>query len=273
MNSIRAGQFLLDCLSITLVCRLLQLRLHSVYRVFCFFLLFEVLASVIFFAEEYLHDPRLDYRITWIVIEIMGWCLSLWTIFALLRALLARLPGILRFSRRVLAGVTALCIALALISARPEMSSGGLVRPSDPVSKIMGSVILTDRLIATVVVLVLLAISVFVLWFPIRLPRNLAVFTIGFVIYFGSKTALLLVPSFWRHPLPPVIGIINTFLLSCALAYWLLNIRANGEKSTVTLGHRWRSQDQDRLLLQLQTLNETLVRATGHKPTPATSYR
>jgi hypothetical protein len=253
-------------LSLVLIFRLLQLRLSSVYRVLCLLLFSEVLYSIVFYVEAYLRDPRLDYRVTWVTLQAVEWILFFWTVYALLRALLARLPGILKFSRWLLTGVTVLCASVAMASGYGEFSSGGLIHGKKAVVKAMAMAIAIDRVVATVILLVILSILIFILWFPIRMPRNLAIFTIGLVIYFSSKTASLLVQSFWEHHLSSQIGLLNVFLLSSVVAYWLYGIRARGETISVTLGHSWRSQDQQRLFVQLETLNETLSRASARKP-------
>src|SRR5207248_9007058 len=91
-----------DVLSIVLIVRLLSLRLHHVYRIFCAFLVFDIVSSLIGLGEHWFHNPRFDYRITWITLSIIGWILSLCLVYGLVQAILLGLPAILRFSRKPL---------------------------------------------------------------------------------------------------------------------------------------------------------------------------
>ena len=118
-------------LAMLLIVRLLILRLHSVYRVFCAFLLFDLLTSLITFVETVLHNPRFDYRLTWIAFEVVSWILSLWMVYALLEAILANLPGILRFSRKLLNVTFLVALFVTILTAKPEYAAWGVSGPDN----------------------------------------------------------------------------------------------------------------------------------------------
>src|SRR5579884_3542465 len=115
-----------DVLSLALVIRIAMLGLHSAYRIFCAFLLFEVVSESFFLIERSTAlDKLLDYRVTWLVVLTISWVLSIWMVYQLLRMILAKLPGVLRFSQRVLKIAFPLSVVVALLTAGPEYIASG----------------------------------------------------------------------------------------------------------------------------------------------------
>src|SRR5579875_999007 len=95
-------QLISDGLACLLICRLVLLRLHAVYRVFCCFVVFDLISSGVAFVELAAFNSEPAYRITWTGLRVVAWMLSRWMVDALLDAVLANLPGILKFSRKLL---------------------------------------------------------------------------------------------------------------------------------------------------------------------------
>ena len=242
-----------------LIVRLSVLRLRSVYRVFCVFLAFELLASFITLFEALAQNPRFDYRLTWIGLRIIAWILSLWMVYALLEAALATLPGILRFSRRLLNSTFVVAIAIALVTVKPEYSA--LSAPAGPIQRAVRITFELERIISMTALLALIAILAFVLWFPVQMPRNLAVFSVGFLIYFAAKTGLLLAYTFWSPQSADLFSNAVIFILAACFAYWTFFINSAGEKAPVRMGHSWHLSEQQRLLSQLEAMNSALARA------------
>jgi hypothetical protein len=258
------AQLTSDVLSAVLIVKLLSLRLHSVYRIFCYFLVFDLFASLISFTEAYIHNPRLDYRITWICLRVVAWILSLSMVYALLNAVLVTFPGVLRLSRRLL-NVTLIAVGvLALVTANLDSSisgsSGFLSNFVDPIGKAVRATLDVERAICSVALLMLVVVLTFILWFPVPLPRNLAMFSFGFVVYFAAKTGLLLTRGWWSRESFRVVSDTVPFILAGCYACLIMFITQRGETTPVKLGHSWQSQDQDRLLAQLESMNAALLR-------------
>ncbi len=262
MNWTRIAFGVSDVFSIALVIRLIVLRLHNLYRIFCAFLVFQVisesLAMIVRFSSL---DSFVDYRLLWLITMLGSWVLTIWIVYALLRAILAKLPGILRFSRRVLNTVLALSFFIALISAKPEYVASGAAGQHSSIAYAVSVGLILERLVATIAVLTLLLTLAFILWFPVTMPRNLAVFSIGFIVYFTAKTALLLIHSFWLHHSISIVNNSVTFILSVCLVYWIIFLNEKGEDVPVTIGHRWHSSRETELLNNLESLNAALARA------------
>ena len=249
-------------LSVALVCRLIKLRLYNVYGVFCAFLVFEVASTTLAFLVRFssLYN-YLDYRVFWIGLRVGPWFLSIWMVYALLNAILANYPGILLTSRRVLNGVVPLSLVLAILTARPEYLAFGTSSSNSLIERTVVVAIVLERVISTIALLVLLLMLLFILWFPVQMPRNLAIFSVGFVIYFSAKTSLLLIRTFLPHQgMDFLTNGVNIILCACLLC-WLFFLNRSGELAPVTLGHSWHRNQQEKLISDLESINTALARA------------
>lgn len=252
-------QYISDGLALALAIRLLLLRLHTVYRVFCAFLLFDLFSSAVFFLTTY--AMRADYWLAWIVMRPVAWILSLWMVYALLDAILANLPGILRLSRKILNVAFAAALLIALLTAEPEYSASRLAASTVTARRAMAAVFVMERVISMAALLVLLVVAAFILWFPVQMPRNLAVFSIGFVVFFATRTGLLLVHTYWLGANPHILSAANSLALATCCAYWLTLINPAGETTPVRIGHSWGPAEQGRLAGQLEAMNAALLRS------------
>jgi hypothetical protein len=150
---------------------------------------------------------------------------------------------------------------LAALSFSPEYTASGLSTLPNRIDHALGIAIVLERVIATIALLVFTAILAFVLWFPVQMPRNLAVFSVGLVFYFATNVALLLFHSYFAHHSSRLVNSGLNLVLSACYVYWGLLIRADGEKVTVRMGHSWRKHEQKRLIGQLEALNAALLNA------------
>jgi hypothetical protein len=261
MSVTSIGQYLSDGLAIALIIRLLALRLHSVYRVFCAFLIVDLFSSLVFLLEKSAY-LRLDYRLTWMTIRPIIWILCLWMVYALLDAMLGNLPGILRISRKLLNFAFVAALILAFFTGFPEYSASSLSGSGSAIERGVGATFVIERVIFMAAVLVLFAILAFILWFPVQMPRNLAVFSIGFAVYFSTITALLLINTYWPHTDLRLVSDIATFTLAACYLYWLIFINRAGETRPVRMGHSWGREEQQRLIGELEAMNAALLRAS-----------
>ncbi len=262
MNWARTAFVLTDVLSVTLVFRLVTLRLHSVYRVFCAFLLFQIVTESLVIIERFLDpDGFIDYRLVWLASRLGSWILSIWMVYALLQAILANYPGILRASRRVLNSALPMSLLAAGLTALPEYLAAGAARADSRIDYLVNLALIFERVVSTIALLIMLLMLIFILWFPVKMPRNLAIFSVGFVLYFTAKTVLLLLRSFWAHESFALLDNGVAFILCFCLAYWITFLNKQGELSPVTLGHSWQADRQSRLLSDLNAINTALARA------------
>ncbi|HTU47369.1 MAG TPA: hypothetical protein VMF91_20065 [Bryobacteraceae bacterium] len=262
MTATDIAQYISDGLEVALVIRLLLMRLHSVYRVFCAFLLFDVFSSAVFFITTHTRYLHLDYRWAWMTLRPVAWVLALWMVYALVNAILANLPGILRLSHKILNVVFVGALALALITAEPEYSASQLSASAISGNRAMAAVFVMERVIFMAALLILLAMLAFILWFPVQMPRNLAFFSAGFVIFFASTTALFLAHTYAPNVDVRVISQLVIAFHSACLAYWLIVLNKAGETKPVRMGHSWGPAEQKRLVGQLESMNAALLRTS-----------
>ncbi|MDQ2839821.1 MAG: hypothetical protein M3Y72_02025, partial [Acidobacteriota bacterium] len=200
--------------------------------------MFELIsASLVLFERFSALNNYLDYRVVWVTLRVGSWTLSIWMIYALLQAILRNFPGIFRISRRVLNVVWPVSIGAALVSGVPEYVASGAESASGAVERLVIIGVVCERVIATVELLVLLLMLLFILWFPVRMPRNLALFSIGFVVYFSTETFLLLLHSFYSHESFALVDNGVTFMSCICLVYWVIFLNKQGETAPVTIGH------------------------------------
>jgi hypothetical protein len=251
----------LSCLlGIILVIRLLSLRLHRIYSVFCIFVFVQVLGSAAY-TYEVLYTS-LDYRITFLLVAIVAWVVVLWLVYGFLGAVLATLPGILRFSRKVLNCTCAVAAALTLFGAHAALALFSSDPSRDTAAK---AVMIMDPYVNATALVVLLAILAFVLWFPVEMPKNLVRFSFGLIAYFTAQICLVLVPQFIPGVSAAYLSVATTLANGICFLYWSLALTAEGETSSVRIGHGWRPREQQRLLQQLEGMNAALLQGARRR--------
>jgi hypothetical protein len=274
MNWSRTAQYVFDILALFLIIRLaaIRARLPGVYHVFVAFVGFQLLDSLVSLALYALYSKyafyrelHLDYRLFWMPLQIVSWLLSLWMVYALLSELLKSLPGILRFSRVLLNVIFAVAILLALLTVLPEYTAAGGAHYPDLIDRALTAVFVVNRAVAMAALLALVCILAFILWFPVEMHRNLAVFSVGLVIYFTSRVALLLARSYLSHENTRLLSTTMTLVLAACFAYWILFITPHGQAVQVRWGHSWRLDEQRRLVTQLESMNTALLRSAARR--------
>ena len=257
-------------LGVVLIARLLALRLHVVYKLFSFFLAVDVISSVVFLFQHYLnrHGVNVDYRLTWVAERSLMWTLMIVTVYALLGAVLENLPGILRFSRRFLNSTFAVAFLVVSVSAIWEYRHSDYGSYTAWEDRVLFGGLLSERMVSSLVLLVIIGILFFLLWFPVQIPRNLALFIVGFSIYSaGTSIGLLFQSLAVRGTSRPVSISIELLMCTCT-AYWAIFITQAGERVVAKLNVRRDPQEEDRLLKSLEQINDALLHSASRLPLP-----
>ena len=245
-----------------LIVRILWIPLHRVYRVFCLYLLFEILSSVLLLSSRFTGAIRLDYRIEWIGIRCVAWFLTLWLVYSLLDSILTRLPGVLRFSRLFLAFAFSCVLIVSVLAAQPQYRRTPLSLSDDPIQRALGFAYILERGMAVMSLLLMAIVLAFTLWFPIRMPLNLALFTIGFVLFFTTDMSCLFLESLWPNRFGTNLGSAINWMVSVCYVSWTFLLSARGETVAVIIGHSWSRGEQQRIIHQLETINASLLKAS-----------
>ncbi len=231
---------------------------------------------------------HLDYRILFAVEAGLELAITTCIVFALVRSLMSNYPGILSLSNKVLSAIVlgGLLVGGGFVDMQMRLDN----RPHGPTSafvpqaaadrkelqaahvppisperanQLKRSVSLTeifDQAVSTVLLLTLLAMLGFLLWFPLDVPRNLVLFSAGYLIFFAVKSLSLFMRYFSPDWVPTISVSILVVSAGCCF-YWLVFLSAMGETAKVRIGHSWKPQEQERLLGQLGALNATLLRS------------
>jgi hypothetical protein len=262
------AQYVELCLGFVLVARLLSLRLHRVYRYFCVFLIADISGTLIWAIDKRTRGTpfHFDYRIAWMLERGIVWVFTLLTVYALLGAILAQLPGILKLSRRILNLSFLAAAIVGVVTALPEYrAAAGSQTFHDHLANMVAVFIVLDRVIETVALLALLCILLFLIMFPVQMSRNLVSFFSGFVVYFtlqaSGKIALSLL-SGGASDFVRATNMWSAVFVAGIFAYWTIFITKTGEKVPAKLHVApWPHRAEDLLIAQLEAMNASLLRA------------
>jgi hypothetical protein len=105
-----------------------------------------------------------------------------------------------------------------------------------------------------------LLINLFLVYYPIPLNRNVIVYSIGYAVYFLTKAAALFARNVSDELQRQISAVLIAVSTGC-LIFWALALNRRGETKTVVIGHKWRAEDEERLLSQLKEINASLGRA------------
>jgi hypothetical protein len=196
------------------------------------------------------------YQEFWTTTAPLFWLLYVLVVFELCGLILEKHRGLYTLGRWAMyLGIT-VAVTLSLLSLLPHIT------PATPQrSRIMGYVLATERGVDFSLAVFILLILLFLSRYPVPLSRNVVVHSVVFSLFFLSNTlGILLYSVFGLH----VNAEINLFLMgicSACMVAWLLLLNAKGEKvrlRTMQFGRK----DEERILLQLDSLNDTLLKAS-----------
>jgi hypothetical protein len=104
-------------------------------------------------------------------------------------------------------------------------------------------------------------ITAFMVWFPIRVSRNTAIYSVGYAAYMVPKAAALFMSDAVNGPMK-IRGAICMMACTLCLVFWAVALHRTDETSVVSLGRTFNPNDERRLLAQLEAINRGLLRAT-----------
>jgi hypothetical protein len=236
-----------------LLVRLRFSGLARVYRWFWWYLL-------VSFAEAAVRIP-MQHRDTlsanvYMTAQFAGVVISVFLVMELYRLALAAHPAIARFGQQMVGYLLgAACLAAgASLLVLPILGPGR--------SMVLYYFLAFERTADSAVLLFLLLASAFMLWFPVRISQNVAVFIGGFVTYFVTHWAALLAVGM-RNAWVDGLNVGMLALSLVCLIGWTVLLRPQGEATPVVTGRRWNAADMERLSGQLTAINAKLEGFSG----------
>jgi hypothetical protein len=196
------------------------------------------------------------YQKFWTVTVPLFWLLYLLVVFELCGLILEKHKGLYTLGRWAMFLGLAVAVTLSVLSLLPRIT------PATPQrSRIMGYILATERGVDFSLAIFILLILFFLSRYPVPLSRNVVVHSVVFSLFFLSNTLGVLLRSVFGLHISVEINLFLMGISSACVVAWLVLLNAKGEKvrvRTLHFGHG----DEERILLQLDSLNDTLLRAS-----------
>src|SRR5580692_5421663 len=200
----RALYYLNFVAQLVLLYRLLHFKLYRIYLSLFLYLFLQALPSVALIVIP-IHSRQYEY-VYWGA-QTINVLLAVFVVQDLYRIALLEHPAVASFARRTVLAAMAIAAAVTLsgITLDSTLQAGR--------SLSVHRFATFERSMNFVILLFLLLISVLLLWFPIRVRRNIVVYISGFVLFSASRTFGLLLYNLR----PQDDRLISTILLGLTL--------------------------------------------------------
>jgi len=237
---------------LVLLWRLVQCQFYRTYRSLFWYWLVQAFTTL-----TLLSIPPRTFRYLYIYwgTETITVVMAVFVVQDLYRIALLEHPAVASFGRRSVM----IILAIAGVIALSGIAMDATILPAGHYPAIHHFATF-ERSMNFVILLFLLLISGLLLWFPIRVRRNIAVYISGFVLFSAARSGGLLVSNLLPQAATLTVSTILLGLTLLCLLIWIVGIRPEGERATATPGYRRDPEAMQRLSRQLDTINATLAR-------------
>jgi hypothetical protein len=246
-------QILLVVEIVALACLCLRMwvaGLHKIYVYFFGYLVLELLQTLIPLLVPF--DSRL-YRDAFVGSQVFIVAFYALVVLELYSKVLSDLPGIASTARRYIKIVLAAGVGIALLTTGLET----------PRTTLTGYVHSFERIVMSSLVVFVVCVSLFLVYYPIPLGRNVIIYLMGYAVYFLTRAAISLMMNNigvnWNRQLSSIAMTVSVLCLT----FWIIALSRQGESRRVVVGHQWNPADEQRLRAQLDAINASLLRASG----------
>lgn len=240
-------------LTAVLILRLVREGLARAYAGFFVYLCVGVLQTLIMLPFR---PNTTTYAWLYLFTQPVIWLLSILIVVELFSLVLRGYQGIASLGRWTMMAALAAAVLIALVTLVPDLqNAGGQYR-----TLIYYNVI--ERGINSSLVIFLLVISVFVVWYPLPLSRNVILHAIVYSVYFLCSTLALFVQNIRGLEITRIISTILIALTCACLVVWIFLLRRQGEEQTVSVRRQWHPEEGERLVRQLDAINAALLRSS-----------
>lgn len=226
--------------------RLWWTGLNRVYRYFFGYLIIELLQTVALASVPFYSNL---YRDVWVATNGLIVCFYALIVLELYNVVLGDLAGIASTSRRYIKITLGLAILASLLLLSFEKAPKNMT----------GQYFIFERAVVSSLVVFVLLITAFLSYYPVPLNRNVVAYFIGYAVYFLTKAAAVFIRNVgynWDRQMGTFFLIVYT---GC-LIFWMVALNRRGETRSLTIGHKWSPQEEERLLAQLKAINASLLR-------------
>jgi len=237
--------------TLALLARILCCKLNRIYPFIFLYWLNQALADLLLFQ---IPMRTVIYRNVYFIAQFANLLLAVLVVQELYRLALAEHPALSIFGRRSM--LLVLSITAVLAAAMAGLDSTVLPGQYAMIHRFMT----VERTLEFMILVFFLAISGFLLWFPVKIRRNIAVYITGFVVFYFSHSFGVLLNNLLPQEFSPVISTGALVMAPLCLLIWLLGLRAEGESAATVAGHGWNPAEAARLSAQLNEINTVLTR-------------
>jgi hypothetical protein len=239
-------------LAALLAAKLAVSRLFRVYKWFFFFLCFQITRSLVLLPFP---PNRRTYALVFLITEPILWLLYILVVLELYSLALRNHPGIASLSRWTLSAALVVSVVISAVTLRVDLS-----RPSGRYRLLVYYSVM-ERGLTFSLVLFLLLITVFLVWYPVSIRRNVVVHASVYSVYFLSMTMALLIRNVagYQETTRAISAVLLLVDLVC-FSLWIAVLNRRGEERLLVVRRRWRHEDEERLVKQLDALNDMLLR-------------
>ncbi len=234
-----------------LLWRFIRCQLHRTYRsLFWYWVVQAVVALVL------MSVPMFTYRYlyTYYGAQTIVLFMAVFVVQDLYRIALLEYPAVVSLERRIMIGAMVIAAMVALLGI--PLDSTILPGHYPAIQRFLTF----ERIMNFVILMLLLLISGFLLWFPIKVRRNIVVYIFGFVLFHASRSFGFLLINLQPQEATRVISTVLLGVTLLCLLIWIVGIRPEGERATATPGYRRDPEAMRRLSRQLEAINQTLAR-------------
>jgi hypothetical protein len=241
-------------LTVVLLWKIWKEGLHVKYRFLALYLLWNAVGGFILLPIQ---RTTMTYFYVYCFARFVQWILDVLITLDLVSAITKRYAGIGTAARVAVTVCLCLATAAAVLTSMLDFSTAPATYP------IISMFQLVDRTISFSVLAFLGLILVFLLWFPIRLSRNTVVYATGFMLVFAARFSTAILSNLLGYSPFVILSTLQLAVFTGVLVLWLVRLRSSNEHDDTVIGHRWNPKEERRLMAQLETVNESLLRTSS----------
>ena len=241
-------------LTVVLLWKIWKEGLQVKYRFLALYLLWNAIGGFIL-----LPIPRntMLYFYAYSFARFVQWILDVLITLDLVSAITKRYVGIGTAARVAATVCLSVATVAAVLTSMLDFSTAPATYP------IISTFQLVDRTISFSVLAFLGLILAFLLWFPVHLSRNTVVYAAGFMLVFAARFSTAILSNLLGYSPFLVLSTLQLGVFTCVLILWLVRLKSSNEQDETVIGHRWNPKEEGRLMAQLETVNESLLRTTS----------
>lgn len=234
----------------TAALRLYQLDLNRVYRFFFIYLVITTARSLLLLPFNVRENT---YGLIYLATLPILWVFYILIVLELYSLVLQNYAGIYSLGRWTLYGALFFSIAVSVLTLIPSWGN--------ETSRLLFWCTTVERGVDFSLVIFLLLILIFLTRYPVALNRNIIVHCVVYTVFFLGTSMTILVRNVVGHELMRELNNVLQVISAGCYLVWIFFLTRAGESRITMLRHNWSPDDEQRLIEQLNTINNTLLRA------------